>query len=138
MAVQKGRDVLVRIREDNAPDGFVSVAGIRARSIKLAARLVDATNNDSPQAWRELLAGAGSKFVDVAGSGVFCDAASDVRLRSVFFNQDAETFELVIPDFGVLSGPFMIQDLAYTGDHDSEARFSITLKSAGEIGFSTL
>jgi predicted secreted protein len=41
----------------------------------------------------------------------------------------------VIPDFGVLPGLFLVEALDYSGDHDGEAAFAITLASAGAITF---
>ena len=111
------------------------VAGIRARTISLSAGLIDATTAQSPQAWRELIAGAGSKRAEVAGSGVFKDAASDARIRQAYFDGEAARFRLIVPDFGVLAGPFVISELTYGGEHEVEATFAIRLSSAGLITF---
>jgi TP901-1 family phage major tail protein len=138
MATQAGRDVLLKISDGAATPAFVTVAGLRARTIALGARTIDATAADSPGAWRELLAGAGQKEVTVSGSGVFRDAASDALIRTSFFNQDRRDWQLVIPDFGTLSGPFVVSALEYGGAHDGEATFSLTLSSAGAIGFAVL
>ena len=64
---------------------FVLVAGIRARTISLAAGLIEATTAQSAQAWREVIAGAGVKRAEVAGSGAFEDSMSDALLRATFF-----------------------------------------------------
>ena len=69
MGGQRGRDVLIRIGDGGAPENFAAIAGIRARTISLSAGLVDATTAESPEAWRELIAGAGTKRAEVAGSG---------------------------------------------------------------------
>lgn len=135
MAGQRGRDVLITISDGGAPEAFVAVAGIRARTISLSAGVIDATTAQSAQAWRELIAGAGTKRADVAGSGVFKDAASDARIRAAYFNGEAARFRLIIPDFGVLAGPFVVTDLSYAGEHDSEATFAIRLASAGVVSF---
>lgn len=135
MAGQRGRDVLIRIGDGGSPEAFVSVAGIRARTISLSAGLVDKTTAESPQAWRELAAGAGAKRAEVSGSGVFKDAASDARLRMAYFNGEAPRFRLVIPGLGVMEGPFVISELGYSGEHDGEAGFAIRLVSAGVITF---
>ena len=138
MAAQKGRDLLVRIASsagETPPTGYHTIAGLRARSMRFNAELVDATTAESPGAWRELLDGAGIKRVEVRGDGVFVDAASDARLRAAFFNQEAAHFELIAPDFGVLTGRFVVAQLSWSGAHDGEAAFSITLASAGEITF---
>lgn len=132
MAGQKGRDVLLKIHDGAA---FVTVAGLRAKTISLNARAVDATSAESADAWRELIAGAGVKSATVSGAGVFKDAASDAEMREAFFTQEARTWQLILPDFGTLEGPFLIEALDYTGDHDGEAAFAVTLSSAGAVTF---
>lgn len=135
MAGQKGRDVLIKIGDGEDPEVFATVAGIRAKTISLNARTVDGTSGESPEAWRELIAGAGVKSASVSGAGVFKDAASDGAIREAFFTQAARSFQLVIPDFGALQGPFLVEALDYSGDHDGEAAFAITLASAGSLTF---
>lgn len=136
MAAQKGRDILLKIGD--GAGGFITAAGLRARSITLNARTVDATDADSPGGWRELLAGAGVKSAAVSGSGIFRDAAADAATRAVFFAQEARDWQVVIPDFGVLEGPFLIASLEYSGRFDGEAQYAVTLASAGEIDFAPL
>lgn len=138
MSGQKGRDVLIKIADGGDPETFVTVAGIRAKTISLNARTVDGTSGESPQAWRELIAGAGVKSASVSGAGVFKDANSDALMQQAFFTQAAASFQLVIPDFGTLSGPFIVEALDYSGDHDGEAAFAVTLASAGALSFAAL
>lgn len=135
MAGQKGRDVLIKIGDGSTAEVFTTVAGIRAKTIALNARSVDGTSGESTSAWRELIAGAGVKSASVSGAGVFKDAVSDATIQAVFFAQSARNFQLVIPAFGILQGPFLIEALEYSGDHDGEAAFSISLASAGVIAF---
>lgn len=56
-------------------------------------------------------------------------------MRYAFFVGFAARYELVVAEFGVLTGPFAIADLTYSGEQDSEAMFSVRLASAGEISF---
>lgn len=135
MAGQKGRDVLIKIGDGGSPEVFITVAGIRAKTISLNARTVDGTSGESTNAWRELIAGAGVKSASVSGAGVFKDEASDAQIQQVFFAQSARNFQLVIPGFGALQGAFLIESVDYTGDHDGEAAFAITLASAGALSF---
>ena len=125
MAAQKGKDILLKIGDGAGPEVFTTVAGLRARTISLNARSVDATDSDSAGRWRELLAGA----------GVFRDAASDALIRAAFFAQSADNWQLVVPDFGVLEGPFLVAALEYAGEHEGEASFALSLASAGEVTF---
>ncbi len=99
---------------------------------------MDGTSGESPEAWRELIAGAGVRSASVSGAGVFKDAASDATIQALFFSQAARNFQLVIPDFGVLQGPFIVETLDYSGDHDGEAAFALTLSSAGAISFTAI
>jgi len=135
MTGQKGRDVLIKIGDGGAPEAFATIAGVRAKTISLNARAVDGTSGESPSAWRELIAGAGVKSASVSGAGVFKDAASDAALQAAFFAQAVRSFQLAIPDFGIIEGPFLIESLDYSGDHDGEAAFAITLASAGALSF---
>ena len=136
MSAQRGKDILLKI--EGAPGVFTTVAGLRARTISLNARTVDATDGDSAGRWRELLAGAGVKSAAVAGQGIFRDAASDALIREAFFSQSASVWRLIVPDFGVLEGPFLVAALEYAGEHEGEATFAISLASAGEISFEAL
>jgi TP901-1 family phage major tail protein len=99
---------------------------------------VDATDGDSAGRWRELLGGAGVKSAAVAGQGIFRDAASDALIREAFFSQAASVWRLIVPDFGLLEGPFLVSALEYAGEHEGEATFAISLASAGELSFEAL
>ena len=138
MAAQAGKDMLLKISDGAEPEGFVTVAGLKARTIGLNARTVDVTDADSSGRWRELLAGAGVKSCSVSGQGIFRDAASDALVREVFFEQAARTWRLFVPDFGVIEGPFLVAALEYAGDHAGEATFALNLASAGELSFEAL
>ncbi len=131
MAVQKGRDILLKMSDGEA---FVTVAGLRARTVSLNARTVDITDSESG-GWRELLPGAGVRALSVSGAGVFRDAQSDALMREAFFAQSQATWQVIVPSFGTFEGPFLIAALEYAGAHDGEATFSLTLASAGEVAF---
>ena len=133
MAAQRGKDILLKIGNGATPPLFTTVAGLRARTISLNARTVDATDGDSAGRWRELLSGAGVKSAAVSGQGVFRDAASDAAIREAFFAQEARRWRLIVPDFGTLEGPFLVAALEYAGEHEGEASFAVSLASAGEI-----
>ena len=138
MTAQHGKDILLKIENPAGSSTYVTMAGLRARTISFNARPVDVTNTDSPDAWRELLPGAGLKTVSVSGSGVFKDAAADEAMRVAFFAQDTRNWQIIIPDFGSLTGPFQIAELEYAGDFDREAVYSLTLSSAGAILFAAM
>ena len=135
MPAAMGRHLWLKIGDGAEPETFVVVAGVLARTITLSAGLVEATTPTSPGAWRELVAGAGTKRVEVAGTGLFASAASDARMRAAFLAGETPRLRLEIAEFGVISGPFAIAELIYTGEHNLSAFFSIRLASAGAVSF---
>ena len=134
MPAQAGKDLLIKIDMDGLGQ-FQTVAGLRATRMAFNAAPVDATTLDSPGGWRELLAGAGLRSASVSGSGVFKDAATDARLRAVFFDGVIPACRIIIPGFGTIQGPFQITGLDYAGTHDGEATFELSLASAGVLTF---
>jgi len=137
MSAQRGKDLLIKIGNGAAPEVFTTVAGLRATTLAFNAQNVDVTNSDSADMWRELLAGAGVKSATISGSGVFKDAASDAALRTAFFNQTLLSWQIVIPDFGTVSGPFKLASLQYEGPYDGELKLSLSLASAGALTFTS-
>lgn len=134
MAAQNGKDLLVRM--DMTGGGqFETVAGLRATRISLNAETVDVTSLESTGGWRELLGGAGVKTAMISGSGVFKDANSDERARQIFFDGETPGFQVLIPDFGTLQGPFQITSIEYAGAYNGEATYEISLASAGAVTF---
>ncbi|MEM9780861.1 MAG: phage major tail protein, TP901-1 family [Pseudomonadota bacterium] len=134
MAAQRGKDMLIKL--DEAGTGsFVTVAGLRATRLAFNSETVDVTTAESAGQWRELLAAAAPRSAQLSGSGIFKDEASDLALRTVFFDARSPQFEFTIPDFGTLTGPFQITGLEYAGTHDGEATFEVAMASAGLLSF---
>lgn len=135
MAAQKGKDLLVKIA-DGA--GFTTVAGLRTRRLAFNAETVDITHAESANRWRELLDGAGVKRASVSGRGLFKDAASDALMRQTFFDGTIVNYQIVIPAFGTVQGPFQITNLEFAGEHNGEVTYDLALESAGEMTFTAL
>lgn len=137
MAVQNGKDLLVKV--DLTGDGqFETMAGLRATRISFNAETVDVTSLSSSGGWRELLGGAGIRAATISGSGVFRDAHTDERARQIFFDGAVPRFQVIVPSFGIIEGPFQISGLDYAGSHNGEATYEVTLASAGVLQFTAL
>ena len=134
MTAQKGKDLLIKVDMDGLGT-FATMAGLRATRITFNAETVDVTTIESTDGWRELLGGAGVRSASVSGSGVFRDQASDARAREIFFNGEMPDFQIAIPDFGVIEGPFQLTSIEYAGSYDGEAVFEMALASAGVLSF---
>jgi len=132
MSAQRGKDLLLKL---GSGGGFVTVAGLRTKRLAFNSETVDATDSESAGRWRELLAGAGVNRASVSGSGIFKDQASDGSIRQIFFAGEIRDWQLAIPDFGVVEGPFQVTALEYTGNHNGEVSFDLALESAGQLTF---
>lgn len=137
MAAQNGKDLLVKL--DLTGGGqFTTIAGLRATRISFNAETVDVTSLESQGGWRELLGGAGVRSASVSGSGVFVDSATDDRARAIFFAGTVEQFQVIVPDFGIVEGPFQITAIEYAGSYNGEATYELSLASAGALGFTAI
>jgi TP901-1 family phage major tail protein len=135
MAAQKGKDLLIKIGDGAASESFATVAGLRSTALAFNAKDVDITDANSSGQWRELLAGAGVKSATITGSGVFKDSSADAMLRAAFFDQTLVNWQIAIPDFGIVTGPFKLTSLQYEGPYDGELKISLSLASSGALTF---
>ncbi len=137
MGAQNGKDLLVKLDLTGGRQ-FTTIAGLRATRISFNAETVDVTSLESQGGWRELLGGAGVRSASVSGSGVFVDSATDDRARQIFFSGTVEMFQVIIPDFGIVEGPFQITAIEYAGSYNGEATYELSLASAGALSFTAI
>ncbi len=137
MVAQNGKDLLIKL-DLTGGGSFTTIAGLRATRISFNAETVDVTSLESQGGWRELLSGAGVRSASVSGSGVFVDANTDDRARQIFFAGTVETFQVIIPDFGIVEGPFQITAIEYAGSYNGEATYELSLASAGVLTFTAI
>ena len=135
MVAQKGKDLLLKINDGGS---YVTVAGLRSRRLAFNAETVDVTDAESAGRWRELLGGAGVQRASLTGAGLFKGQASDALVRQAFFAGSILSWQVLIPDFGTVTGPFQITALEYSGEHNGELRFELALESAGQLSFGAL
>ncbi len=137
MVAQNGKDLLIKV--DMTSDGqFETIAGLRATRVSFNAETVDVTSLESQGGWRELLSGAGVRSAAISGSGVFKDEGTDERARQLFFDGETPDFQVIIPDFGIVEGPFQVTAVEYSGSHNVEATYELSLASAGALAFTAL
>lgn len=137
MTAQQGKALLLKLDPTGAGT-FTTVAGLRSRKITLTSPAVDATNADSPGRWQELLGAVGIRKCAVSGAGVFLASGSDTTIQTIFFNNTTMNWQIIVPGTGIITGPFQISSLDYSGDHNNELTFDIALESAGAITFTAM
>jgi TP901-1 family phage major tail protein len=134
MSAQKGKDLLLKVDGDGL-GSFATVAGLRSHTIAFNAETIDVTDAEAADQWRVLLAGGGVRRASIAGSGVFKDAASDATIQGYFFAGTIRDWEVTLPDFGTLTGPFQITTVEFAGEYNGELAYEVALESAGPIAF---
>ena len=134
MTAQKGKDLLLKLDIDGTGT-FTTIAGLRTKTFTVNSESVDITTSESAGRWRELLDSAGTQHARLSGAGIFKNAASDAALRQLTFSGAIRAWQIVVPGFGIIAGPFQISTLEFSGNHHAEVAFNISLESAGEIVF---
>jgi len=134
MAAQRGSDLLLKV-DQTGTGTFVTVAGLRTRTLAFNAATVDITNAGSAGLWRELLAGAGVRNARITGSGIFTSSVTDALVRDMFLTGTIRTWQVIIPAFGAVQGLFQISALDWAGQYNAEVTFNLTLESAGALTF---
>ena len=135
MSAQRGKDLLIKLGDNGAPESFTTIGGLRTRTLALNAQTVDITHAESTGGWRELLSGAGVRQASISGAGVFLNETAAEDIRSLFFNSEIRNWQVIIPGFGQIEGAFQIANLDYAGEFDAEATVSLALESAGVLSF---
>jgi TP901-1 family phage major tail protein len=134
MTAQSGSDFLLKIGDGASPEVFATVGGFRSNSLSLGEQLVETTNKSSPDQFREAIR-AGLRTVAISGNGIFTDSASEEGVRANYFGTAVLNWQIELPDFGTIEGPFIVTQLEYTGADNDAVSYSIALESAGSVSF---
>ncbi len=105
---------------------------MRTTSMTVNAEIVDVTNKDSA-GWRELLSGAGVRRMSVSGTGVFTDSQAESLMRSHALAGSVANYQIVFENGDLFSGAFQVASLDYSGDHNGERTYTLSLESAGPV-----
>jgi len=100
-----------------------AVAGIQVHRFAVNGGLIDL---DEP--WSGTV-----RRASLAGRGHFKDSLADSFMRQNFFDGAIRRYEIFVPTFGVIRGPFQISNLEFAGADDGEITYDIALESAGEV-----
>lgn len=133
MGKKKGRAWLLRVSDGSG--GWLGLAGITAKSLKINNSRIDVTapDADDPEGvqWRESLDDV--KSIDASGDYMASGAAAEARLIELAMSTAAEEeFQIIVPGQGTFEGFFSI-DLEFSGD--GAVSGSVSLASNGEVAF---
>lgn len=129
-----GRLLRLSIEEEEGPEGFALVAGLRTTSVSLNNEAVDATTVAS-EGFRELLPRAGLRALTVTGDGVVASGTSDRKLYLQAVEGTAAGYRLDFGNGDRFEGLFLITRFQRSGRHSGAEEFSMTLESTGPLYF---
>ena len=134
MAAQLGRSVLLKI-DATGSGSYQSIASIRTKSMKIASETVDVSNADSVNQWRELLANAGMKSMEVSGNGLFDDGVYINLVNTLCLAGTIRNWQITLPSLGTYQAAFQITAFELNADYNGALEFSMTLASSGDMTF---
>jgi TP901-1 family phage major tail protein len=132
MAAESGSAFLLKVGDGQATPNFSTVAGLRTTQLSIAGEIVTITNKDSA-GWRELLSGAGTRSVSVAGSGVFTGSLAEARLKANALAGLIDDYQLSFESGARMQGRFLLTKLDYSGDFNGERTYTLALESSGPV-----
>ena len=132
MAAEKGSAFLLKVGDGASTPTYATVAGLRTTQLSINGETVVITNKASG-GWRELLSGAGTRSVSVAGSGVFTGSAAEARLKSNALGGLLDDYELSFESGERMRGKFLLTRLDYAGDFNGERSYTLALESSGQV-----
>jgi TP901-1 family phage major tail protein len=132
MAAEKGSAFLLKVGDGAATPTYATVAGLRTTQLSINGESVVITNKGSG-GWRELLSGAGTRSVSVAGAGIFTGSAAEARLKGNALAGLIDDYELSFESGERMRGRFLLTRLDYAGDFNGERSYTVALESSGAV-----
>ena len=132
MPAESGSAFLLKVGDGTSTPVYSTVAGLRTTQLSIAGELVAITSKDSG-GWRELLSGAGTRSVSVAGSGVFTGSAAEARLKANALAGTIDDYRLSFESGDTITGRFLLTKLDYSGDFNGERAYTLALESSGAV-----
>lgn len=134
MAAQLGRTLIIQL-DTTGSGSYSTVGSLRTKTFKISDESVDVTTADSTNQWREILANAGIKSMEVSGSGLFADGTAENLINTLIIAGTIRNWKITHPALGTYTGAFHIDSFDGSGEYNGAFEFSLALSSAGEITF---
>jgi len=130
----KGRDLLIKVETTPGGGTFATIGGLRDASISINQEQVDITDKASAP-WRQLLADAGGKTIDISGSGQFTDDTNFQVMWDAFSAGDHINYQITSGAGDEFEGAFMVSAIERSGSYNDAENFSLTMNSSGTIAY---
>jgi TP901-1 family phage major tail protein len=134
MTEQNNLDILLKV-DPKDKNSFQTVAVLRCFTLVFDVNSGKLILQSSEEGRRKLFADGGLQFMSVRGDSLFNDEKSYNTLRASFFNAAILNWQIIIPDFGKVQGPFQITSLECSKNYDTGITIGLALESAGQLTF---
>lgn len=130
MAGQAGKNFLLKV--GTATSG-TTVAAMRTTRMSVNGEMLDATNKDSTDLMRELVAGGGVKSVTIEAEGVLTANAQASTLLGYVLDGSLNAYGLVYDGGDKLDGSFQMTRFEAAGEYNGVQTYALTLESSGDV-----
>ncbi len=129
-----GKDLLLKKEDATTPGTYVTIGGLRSKSMHFNNEAIDVTNHGSNE-WKEILDGAGIKHMSMSASGVFNSSATLLEIETAMLAGTLTRFQIVDVYTGgrTYTGYFKIASFQRAGEYKGEQTYEISLESSGVI-----
>lgn len=114
-------------------DAYLTVGGLRSKSLSFNSEAIDITNGDSDE-WKVTLDGAGIRSMSISGSGVYTNESvfRAVELKAMTNALTCLMF-IDVKNDRIYDGCYKITSIEQSGDYDAEGQYSLSAESSGEV-----
>ncbi len=132
-AKQKGLDVTIQVDIDGTGN-FLILGGLQTKSFSINNEIVEVTDSESPNRWRELIGGAGTKSVSITGDGFYeTTQACTGILQNALENSTLLNLRFIIPGYAMLEMPTYVTAVNLGGNYNEAVTLSYSWENAGEV-----
>lgn len=134
MAAKAGKNILIK-HDSNGSGSYVTLGGMRSKSLRIGRQMIDTTDSDSTNLARELLAGGGVVSMAISGGGVFKESAAEKACIGRVLSGAVVSHQFIYPGLGTFEGLFQTTQADLSGEYNGESQFSLSFESGGAITF---
>lgn len=124
-----GRAMTAQMENSLGGGAYMTIGGVRAKSITINNEEVDITDGDD-DTWKKLLEGAGVRSLAASISGLVTNASAFEQLQDKAFAGNIWRLRFNFADGDSLTGLFLISSLELNGEYNGAQAFTASLVSA--------
>lgn len=135
MAGKAGKNLLLKVESPTVAGTFITLGGLRSKSISINNEEIDGTNHGSNE-WKESLDEAGIRSMSISGSGIFDNSTVLKQAIKDVIAGKHRKYQIIDTDTDMkFEGTFKITSCEFAGEYNAEQTYSLSLNSSGAVEF---